>query len=245
MNRLSLAALRLLWFAPGYRGSHVLQSLKEDLVAKKTTKKKTTTNASTKKRNAVSNAQPQNKIIKKTTETTDSDAVTHKKTTAKKKKRKSTKNLSNAKTTRQKKKTVAKPDTKKKRKKRRPTPLKAETLHYYQELLLLRRADLVGDVQSLEAGALRSSNSGNLSNVPQHMADVGSDTYEQDFNLSLAASEREMLNQIDDALLRIDDKTFGICLESGKRISKARLDAKPWARYTIEIARERERKDGW
>ncbi len=215
----------------------VSQSLKEDLVAKKTkktTKKKTTTSISSKKRKTVSKSQSKKKVTKKTKKTTKIDSVKHTKKTVTRKKKKLTKKPT----------LTVKTETDQNPPQKIRTPLKAKQLRYYQELLLLRRTDLVGDVQALESGALRASGSGNLSHVPQHMADAGSDTYEQDFNLSLAAAEREMLKQIDAALLRLDDKTFGICLESGELISKERLEAKPWARYTIEIAREKERKGG-
>ena len=84
--------------------------------------------------------------------------------------------------------------------------------------------------------ALRSSG-GNLSNMPVHMADMGSDVYEQDFTLGMAETERAIITEIDAALQRIEDKTFGICQMTGKPISKARLDAKPWAKYTIEAER--------
>jgi RNA polymerase-binding transcription factor DksA len=69
------------------------------------------------------------------------------------------------------------------------------------------------------------------------MADIGSDTYDQDFMLGLAESERRRIREIDEALQRIEDKTYGVCQMTGKQIPKARLNAKPWARYTVEAAR--------
>ena len=120
--------------------------------------------------------------------------------------------------------------------------LSPKTLNEYQSLLLIKRAELVGDLSAMEAKALRSDG-GNLSNVPIHMADVGSDTYNQDFMLGLAEKERERLREIDEALRRIDDRTYGVCQMTGKAIPKARLAAKPWAKYTIEAAREVEA--GW
>jgi len=73
------------------------------------------------------------------------------------------------------------------------------------------------------------------------MADIGTDTYDQDFNLGLAEAERRLLREIHEALERIANRTYGICIMTGKPIPKARLNAKPWARYTIEAAREIER----
>jgi RNA polymerase-binding transcription factor DksA len=69
------------------------------------------------------------------------------------------------------------------------------------------------------------------------MADIGTDTYDQDFTLGMAESERGLLNEIDEALRRIEDRTYGVCQLSGQPIPKTRLDAKPWAKYTVESAR--------
>lgn len=119
------------------------------------------------------------------------------------------------------------------------TKLSKKELQSYRDLLLARRAELVGRVQGLEDDALRPSG-GNLSNMPLHMADVGTDTYDQDFALGLAGADRLLLVDIDEALVRIEEKTYGVCLLTGTPIPKARLQAKPWARYTIEAARRME-----
>jgi DnaK suppressor protein len=126
----------------------------------------------------------------------------------------------------------------------KPKPVKThldrKQLKHYEQQLLIKRAELVGDLNSLETEALRS-NGGEISHMPIHMADIGSDTYEQDFMLGLAETERERLREIDEALARIKAKTYGVCLMTHKAIPKARLEAKPWAKYTIEAARQRER----
>jgi len=120
------------------------------------------------------------------------------------------------------------------------TKLNAKELDGYRELLLRSRMELVGRVDSLEDEALRSSG-GNLSNMPLHMADVGTDTFDQEFALNMAASAREKLAEIDAALQRIADRTYGVCQITGKPIPKARLDANPLAKYTVEAARLVER----
>jgi RNA polymerase-binding protein DksA len=79
--------------------------------------------------------------------------------------------------------------------------------------------------------------SGDLSSMPIHMADLGTDNYEQEFALGLMDSERKLLREIDNALVRIEKKTYGICQATGKPISRARLEAQPWARYCVEYAR--------
>ena len=76
--------------------------------------------------------------------------------------------------------------------------------------------------------------------MPIHMADLGSDNWEQEFTLGLIANERIRVQEIDNALARIADKTYGVCLATHKRISVARLRAKPWAKYCIEYARLRD-----
>ena len=116
------------------------------------------------------------------------------------------------------------------------TKLGKKELEEYRNLLLAKRRQLVGMLSGMEDEALRSSG-GNLSNMPVHMADMGSDVYEQDFTLGMAETERAIVGEIDAALQRIEDKTFGVCQMTGKPIAKARLDAKPWAKFTIEAER--------
>ncbi len=116
------------------------------------------------------------------------------------------------------------------------TKLSAKDLEDYKQRLLQKRRQVFGMITGMEDEALRSSG-GNLSNMPLHMADIGTDTYDQDFTLGMAESERGLMNEIDDALRRIEDRTYGVCQMSGQPIPKARLDAKPWAKYTVESAR--------
>ncbi len=119
------------------------------------------------------------------------------------------------------------------------TKLTRKQLNYYRNLLLLKRAEIVGDLTAMEAEALRS-NAGSISHMPIHMADLGTDTFDQDFMLGLAETEREMIREIDRALLRIQDRTYGVCEATGQPISKARLEAKPWATYSITAKRQLE-----
>ena len=116
------------------------------------------------------------------------------------------------------------------------TKLKAKDLERYRDLLLIKRAEQLGDLSAMEAEALRSDG-GNLSHMPQHLADIGTDSYDQDFMLGMAETERKLLIEIEAALQRIEDKTYGMCFMTGKPIPKTRLNAKPWAKYTIEAAR--------
>jgi RNA polymerase-binding transcription factor DksA len=118
--------------------------------------------------------------------------------------------------------------------------LKQHDLDGFRELLLAKRREVLKALDSMEYQALRGGNSS--SNMPIHMADVGSDAYEQDLKLGISASERERIVDIDGALQRISDGTYGLCEQTGKAIRKARLRAKPWARYSIDAARKNERR---
>lgn len=120
------------------------------------------------------------------------------------------------------------------------SPFSKKQLTHFREVLMLKRRQLVGDVTSMESEAL-TGGSGSLSHLPQHMADQGSDTYDQTLALDLAASQRGMLKEIDDALARIDAGTYGICDMLGVAISPERLEETPWARYSIDAARRLER----
>lgn len=122
-----------------------------------------------------------------------------------------------------------------------PARLTRKQLNHFRDLLLKRRAELIGDVQAMESGALRGAGAGDSNHAPMHMADAGTDTYDQEFALQLAATERELLVEIDKSLQRIADGTYGICEVTGKPISLPRLEAKPWAKVCIEVARERDR----
>ena len=120
-------------------------------------------------------------------------------------------------------------------------PVTTQDLDMFRDLLMEKRAEILGDVAAMEE-ARNDNSGGNLSHMPLHMADIGSDNYEQEFTLGLMESEKRLLREIDEALLRIRDGIYGVCLESGKPIIRARLEIKPWAKYSIEVARERERR---
>lgn len=121
------------------------------------------------------------------------------------------------------------------------SPLGKRDLDRFRQMLLRKRAELVGDVNMMETQALRGQ-SGSLSNTPQHLAEQGSETYEQSLSLDLAAADRKLIREIDDALKRIEAGTYGLCELTGKPIKIERLEELPWARYSIEAARELERQ---
>ena len=119
----------------------------------------------------------------------------------------------------------------------RRTHLKARQLREFREMLLEKRRTLVGDLSGMANETFNTNSSGNLSSMPTHMADVGTDNFEHEFTLGLLESEQAMLREIDEALARIEEKTYGICMGTGEAIPLARLRAKPWAKYTVEYTR--------
>lgn len=121
------------------------------------------------------------------------------------------------------------------------TPFSKKELDQFRAILLRKRAEVAGDIHTMESEALKGE-SGALSNLPQHLAEQGSETYEQTLALDLVAADRRLVKEIDDALKRISDGTYGLCELSGKPIKAERLQELPWARYSIEAARELERR---
>jgi DnaK suppressor protein len=119
--------------------------------------------------------------------------------------------------------------------KKKKTSLTAEEIEKFRALLLSKRSEILGNVTYMENEALRKQRS-DLSNMPIHMADAGSDTFELENTLGLMDSERKLLKEIDDALERIENNTYGICEGGSEPIPKARLKAIPWARYCVACA---------
>ncbi|KPK44935.1 MAG: hypothetical protein AMJ65_01550 [Phycisphaerae bacterium SG8_4] len=102
-------------------------------------------------------------------------------------------------------------------------------------MLLAKRNEILGNMTEMESEALRRERT-DLSNMPFHLADAGSDNYEIDNTLGLMDSERRILLEIDAALSRIEKGEYGICRGAGERIPKKRLAAIPWARYCVDCA---------
>ena len=127
---------------------------------------------------------------------------------------------------------------------KRSTNLNKKELEQFRHLLLLKRAELVGDVDTLQREALsanRRDAAGDLSSMPIHMADLGTDNYEKEFTLGLIEGERALLREIDQALARIDNGTYGVCAATGRPIGKARLKATPWAKFCYEYVLAQEK----
>lgn len=112
----------------------------------------------------------------------------------------------------------------------------------FKEMLLVLRARLRGDVSTLADAALSNTGSGSsgASAVPSHMADMGSDTFEQDNTILLMNNEGETLTQIEGALERIESGVYGSCMECSGKIPKMRLRAIPYTPYCVKCASDLE-----
>ncbi|HSY53721.1 MAG TPA: TraR/DksA C4-type zinc finger protein [Opitutaceae bacterium] len=119
-----------------------------------------------------------------------------------------------------------------------------EKYRRYFKLLLDLHSHLFGQLDQHSEDTLKRSSkddSGDLSSYGQHMADAGTDTFDRDFALSMVANEQEALSEIDAAIKRIHDGTYGICEVTGKPITKERLIAVPFTRYSAEALKEIEK----
>jgi RNA polymerase-binding protein DksA len=105
----------------------------------------------------------------------------------------------------------------------------------YKAILLAKRAEILGNVTVMEHETLLRERN-DLSSMPIHMADLGTDSYEQEFTLGLMDSERKVIAEIDFALNRIEEGTYGICEVGGELITKQRLEAIPWAKFCVGCA---------
>ena len=110
-------------------------------------------------------------------------------------------------------------------------------------LLQLRDA-MVDSMAGVAQDTLRSRAEGSeASAFGMHQADAGSDAYDRDFALSLLSQEQDALYEIDQALKRIEVGTYGVCEMSGKSIPRARLEAIPFARFTVECQSQLEKQN--
>jgi len=109
----------------------------------------------------------------------------------------------------------------------------------FKNMLLGLRSRLRGDVSGLADAALRKTraeSSGDLSSMPIHMADLGTDAFEQEFNLSLIEHDGSALEQIEHALERIEEGVYGVCTECEAKIPKARLEVLPHTPHCVKCA---------
>lgn len=119
-----------------------------------------------------------------------------------------------------------------------------EKFRRYYKLLVELRNHLTGQIDTHSEETLKRSSkddAGDLSSYGQHMADAGTDTFDRDFALSLVSSEQEALSEVEAAIKRIKDGSYGICEINQKPIAKERLLAVPFTRYSAEAQKEIEK----
>ncbi len=116
-------------------------------------------------------------------------------------------------------------------------PLTARDLTKFRKLLLDFRDRIVGDISFLTDDSLHRpgrDTGADLSGASQHSADHGTDNFDREFALSLASTEQDVLYEVDEALQRIEDGTYGVCEMTGVYIEKARLEVIPYTRYSVQ-----------
>ena len=106
----------------------------------------------------------------------------------------------------------------------------------FKKLLMKTKEQIAGDIRGLSDENTGSGNDrgGDVSGHALHMADVATDMYDREFTLGLAANDREMLHQIDEALDRIEEGTYGLCVTCKKAIPVTRLKAIPHAQTCLK-----------
>ena len=114
--------------------------------------------------------------------------------------------------------------------------VKPEWQKFYDRLLELR------DQLLMQMDGLAEESAQEMASYSLHMADSGTDNFDRDFALSLLSSDKDAVFEIEEALKRIERKTYGVCELTGKVIPKARLEAIPWTRYTVEAQAQLERE---
>jgi RNA polymerase-binding protein DksA len=123
--------------------------------------------------------------------------------------------------------------------------LSKDQLKHFRQLLITERAKFANEIRSIAQDASKSPReaSGDLSGYTVHMADMSADTYERELSMNMVSNEQEILYQIDDALKRLDDGSFGICQQCSQPITMSRLKVVPYASLCINCQRVKEQKN--
>jgi len=125
-------------------------------------------------------------------------------------------------------------------KEKRATPYSDEELEYFRNIILKKHEEAIQELDSLQS-SLRESmeNASDESAYSFHMADAGTDAQEREKTYMLYNRTKKFVRYLDDALRRIDNKTYGVCKVTGKKISKGRLEAVPHTQLSIEAKLKR------
>lgn len=114
--------------------------------------------------------------------------------------------------------------------------IKAEWQKFYDRLMELR------DQLQRQMNGLAKESAQEMAGYSLHMADSGTDNFDRDFALSLLSSDQDAVYEIEEALKRIEKNTYGVCELTGKTIPRARLEAIPWTRFTVQAQAQLERE---
>ena len=120
-----------------------------------------------------------------------------------------------------------------------------QDLKDFKKIVLKKKEEILDELKHISDDTLRKSQkeaSGDISGYTYHMADVATDNYDREFSLGLASKERKTIYELDDALKRIEDGSFGICDDCKKSITKIRLKAIPSARLCIKCQQKKEKR---
>jgi RNA polymerase-binding protein DksA len=123
--------------------------------------------------------------------------------------------------------------------------LTKKELTEFKKLLLKKKEEINAEIKHISEDTLNKSQkdaSGDISGYTYHMADVATDNYDREFSLGLASKDRKSLYELEDAMKRIEDGTFGVCLDCKVLIAKTRLKVVPQARLCIKCQEKREKK---
>jgi RNA polymerase-binding protein DksA len=115
----------------------------------------------------------------------------------------------------------------------------------YKKLLLKKKIEIEDSIEHASEETIKKSQkdaSGDISGYAFHMADVATDTYDREFSLGIVSNERKALYELNNALKRIEDCSFGICEDCKNPIVKTRLKAIPYARLCLKCQEKREKK---
>ena len=123
--------------------------------------------------------------------------------------------------------------------------LSKKELAEFRKLVLKRRDEVLADIKHISDDTLKQSQkeaSGDISGYTYHMADVATDNYDREFSLGLASNERKFIYELDDALKKIEEGTFGICEDCKGLIAKNRIKAFLHARFCVKCQEKREKR---
>jgi len=115
----------------------------------------------------------------------------------------------------------------------------------FKKIILKRKEEILDDIKHISDDTLKKSQkdaAGDISGYTYHMADVATDTYDREFSMGIASDERKVIYELDDALKKIEDGTFGVWEDCRSLITKNRLRTVPQARLCIKRQEKREKK---